>query len=289
MARYPDVILPLTEFDLPKLHISNHHRLTPGDAAAWVCEMQGLHQWHPASGEFLFVGPWRHRSDIPTIRLLSSFSHEKELLQASIDEADRRGMTAYVTWELHERRKSQFYQRIGFDLLEGILTYEHTRIADFAGDTIAPRQEFCPVTPADVELFQAVKQLDTAAFTWLWRNSDQEFHWWLSQPTVQMFAGMFGGRVCSYYGVTLFQNYAHLDRIAVHPDFQGQGLGRETLHVALRRLASLGVRTVGLSTQRHNGVSTRLYEDSGFRRTPHDDFQMYGVVFRTAPDEGTSQ
>lgn len=282
-AKYPDSVLPLMPADLPQLYVSNHHRLNPGDLARWVAEMPGISQWHPASGEFVVATRWRNRPDIPMIQLLSSFNHETDLIRASIASAEEQGMAAYVTVEMYEKRRPAFYRKNGFELLEDIVIYGHQRSHDFLDLEFAPRQEFWPITASDDASIASLIDVDSAAFSWLWRNSRQEFEWWLNQPSVEAFVGTIDGEIASYYGATLFNGMAHLDRIAVHPQYQGAGIGRETLVYAMRRFASLGLGRVALSTQHENMVSRNMYEWAGFHRTPQDDFRMYGVILSAAP------
>jgi ribosomal protein S18 acetylase RimI-like enzyme len=58
---------------------------------------------------------------------------------------------------------------------------------------------------------------------------------------------------------------AHLNRIAVDPLQQGQGIGAVLLKHALVSLWRQGVETVSLNTQRSNRRSRRLYDRFGFQ------------------------
>jgi len=49
--------------------------------------------------------------------------------------------------------------------------------------------------------------------------------------------------------------------------------------MAVRRMAELGARRVGLSTQGENARSRTLYTRSGFDRTREDDYALFAVVF----------
>jgi mycothiol synthase len=54
--------------------------------------------------------------------------------------------------------------------------------------------------------------------------------------------------------------------IGVRPDRQGRGLGRQLLRWGVGRLASLGVREIGLSVNARNERALHLYEEEGFVR-----------------------
>ncbi len=125
----------------------------------------------------------------------------------------------------------------------------------------------------------ALVSLDHDAFPWLWRNSAEEFRLYLAMPEVEVWVGLSGERLVSYVGLTHFPGWGHLDRIAVAPVAQSAGFGRESLRFAVHRVAELGARRMGLSTQGDNVRSQRLYESVGFRRTAEHDYSVRGVVF----------
>jgi ribosomal-protein-alanine N-acetyltransferase len=60
---------------------------------------------------------------------------------------------------------------------------------------------------------------------------------------------------------------AHLARLAVHPAWQGQGIGRLLLDHAKLVAAAGGAMTLALNTQRTNTRSQRLYRAAGFVET----------------------
>ena len=277
-------IRPLTEADLPALRLHLHSRLREIEVYHAVRALPGLSQWHPESGEYVLVTPWRHRDDIISLREVSTFHHESDLVAAVFEAANEQGIGACITSETYERRRPIFYSRNGMELIETIIAYHHDRVADFMDLVELPVQEFVPVTLDDHTLLEQVIETDHAAFPWIWRNLPGEFRWWMSQASVEVWAGLIDGEVASYHGITFFQQMGHLDRIAVHPKFQGKRLGVETLGVAMQRMARMGLHKAGLSTQLGNPVSQRLYERAGFKRSAKDDYHMYGTLLDAAPD-----
>ena len=283
--RYPDVVVPLTKADIPALRLSNTSLVRDDEVIESLHLMPGLSHWHPASGEFVLVAPWRHRDDIPTFRLISAFGNEFDLVSAALQAAGAAGKTAFITTETYERRQPVFYANHGLANMEKIISYRHARVEDFLDADLIPVQDFRVVQPGDDHLIAELVRMDHAAFPWIWRNSIEEFGWWMQQDSVEVSVGMIEGRIASYYGTTYFRNMGHLDRIAVHPEFQGRGLGKETLTVALQRMARMGRKQAALCTQQANEVSQALYERSGFLRAPHEDYHMYGTLFSAAPGE----
>ena len=139
---------------------------------------------------------------------------------------------------------------------------------------------FEPVAPADDEAMADLLRIDHAAFPWLWRNSVEEFAAYVRTPGVRLALGRDGARAVAYIGATSYAGWGHLDRIAVAPEAQGRGFGREALAAAIDLLTADGARRVALSTQRANERSQRLYERFGFRRSPSHDYRLYGAPLR---------
>lgn len=272
-------IRTLTPADIERLHIDNHPRLALGDAESLVIQAPGLSKWHPASGEFLLVTPWRHRSEIPAVSVMSAFQHEDELLAASMASAEEKGAAAFVLMDTYEIRRSSFYDRNDLAHLETILTYEHRAPRSLVRDAPDPIQEFEPWFGDDDDTLHELLELDHTAFPWLWWNSREEFLAYARMPFVEIWVGRLEGQVTSYLGLTHFRRWSHLDRIAILPDVQGQGFGRESLAFAVRRMLQSGADRVGLSTQKENIRSRRLYEKSGFRETPELNYDVFGVLF----------
>jgi ribosomal protein S18 acetylase RimI-like enzyme len=65
---------------------------------------------------------------------------------------------------------------------------------------------------------------------------------------------------------------AEIRALAVRPDIQGQGIGKELLKHALHRASGLGVRHLVLCTEPEMRGAHRLYEQAGFVRLPARDW-----------------
>lgn len=251
---------------------------------ALVVQLPGLSFWHPPSGEFVLVTPWRHRPELPSIHTLVGFRHEGALIAAATDAAWQADAAALVYVDTYEVRRPAFYAANGFERLENILTFELGRPATPA--TAGRRQQFLPVSAFDPAWLDAALALDHATFPWLWWNSHAEFVTYLQYPGVEVWIGVADAdadaEVISYVGFTSYHGWGHLDRIATHPRFQGRGFGREAAEFAIERMVAQGARRIALSTQGDNQQSQRLYERLGFHRTPSHDYRVYAVVFDRA-------
>ena len=62
-------------------------------------------------------------------------------------------------------------------------------------------------------------------------------------------------------------DYAQLIRVATHPDFRGQGIGRQLVVDAIHFAQESNMPGLTLNTQASNIISRRLYESLGFHLT----------------------
>ena len=95
------------------------------------------------------------------------------------------------------------------------------------------------------------------------------------------------GKIMAYIGFTAFLGWGHIDRVAVAPEFQGQGLGLRLTRFATDRLVRVGARRIGLSTQITNVPARRMYEKLGFVRQLATDYRLYGRWIADPPNGTT--
>jgi len=71
-----------------------------------------------------------------------------------------------------------------------------------------------------------------------------------------------------------------INYLAVHPSWQGHGLGREMMAVAEERLLALGCPKINLQVRDDNEAARQFYEAIGYRQDPVVSFGK-----RLIPDE----
>jgi ribosomal protein S18 acetylase RimI-like enzyme len=266
-------VVPLEAPDVARLNLGWSSSYTPRELEEHVLAHPGLCWWSPALGEYLIGGPWRHRAEIAVIQELSARFYPEKLAEAFTAACRERGYALAVMLDQHETRRQGFYERIGFELLQEIIIYELPRLPRPIPEPATLRFE--RYAPAALDELVAV---DHAAFPWIWRNSPEEFAAYMGLYGVEVYLGREpDGAAVTYFGITSYRGWGHLDRIAVLPDRQGRGYGLETLNAAVARLGEHGARRIGLSTQIDNPESQRLYERYGFRRTTGNDYTIYGA------------
>lgn len=90
----------------------------------------------------------------------------------------------------------------------------------------------------------------------------------LVQEHPQQVDGLDENSLAGYVVADAIPNHArplgHIKDIAVHPDAQGEGVGRSLLSHALDVLADQGVRSAKLEVRRSNDAALGLYRDFGF-------------------------
>ncbi len=118
------------------------------------------------------------------------------------------------------------------------------------------------VRPDDIP---QVAQVDRAAFAPLWSYSARELTYLLALGCRMVVAEM-DGRIVGYACGEVIGDIGHIARLAVHPDRQGQGIGRQLLLDTMTYLHSVGVTRFSLNTEIDNPQATRLYESLNFRR-----------------------
>ncbi|HLL49129.1 MAG TPA: GNAT family N-acetyltransferase [Thermomicrobiales bacterium] len=238
----------------------------------------GRSVWVPETLEYALIGAWRNRCEIACVEDLVAVRHLEPLLHAAVERCAAQGDALLLAIELDVPRSPSRFERAGLELLEEVITYE----AEISRGpwSSSSRIRAIRVDADDASSVDLVTEMDQGAFPWLWRNSRAEFDVYLRMPGVEVAVIEADDEPVAYFGVTLFSGWGHLDRIAVAPHAQGRGYGLEALGLAVEAMRQRGARRAGLSTQRTNLRSQRLYERFGFRRTSDHDYRLFGAWCR---------
>ena len=147
----------------------------------------------------------------------------------------------------------------GFSIQNSVVTYikEDLSIPTRGNQQVHVR----PVHPGD---FPTLVALDEAAFDPLWRNASQTFAHALENLPYFVVAEL-AEQTVGYLFSSRQGDTGHLSRVAVHPDYQGHGIGARLLAEAIEFFRAEKVKVVTLNTQKDNAVSQHLYRRFGFR------------------------
>ncbi|MFZ1752571.1 MAG: GNAT family N-acetyltransferase [Caldilineaceae bacterium] len=134
-------------------------------------------------------------------------------------------------------------------------------------------------TPADCALLRPLRQdelttlgaLDRLTFPPLWRMAKAELLELIFTCRVQ--AAEVDGTLAGYAAISLHpaqdrydEAQAQLTRLAVHPSFQGRGIGRQLLIDSIAYAHAHGCYRIFLNTPESNPPAQHLYESLHFRR-----------------------
>ncbi len=132
-----------------------------------------------------------------------------------------------------------------------------------------PQSPTCPgiqirtVLPQDIP---ALARIDEETFEPLWINSLESIQQACLQSGYATIAEK-AGQIVGFQITSIHTLNAHLGRLAVAPNCQGQGIGKTLVLDMLQHCQNLGVPTISVNTQNTNLQSLQLYESVGFLRT----------------------
>jgi ribosomal protein S18 acetylase RimI-like enzyme len=113
-----------------------------------------------------------------------------------------------------------------------------------------------------------VLALNSAAFGPIWRYDSSTILTWLITADHAVLAEI--GTAPAGFGLTTGSRdseFAQLVRVAIAPQFQGRGIGRQVVLDAIHYAEEIGAAGLCLNTQASNSISRQLYERLGFRLT----------------------
>ena len=162
---------------------------------------------------------------------------------------------AQHNWFAHVLEESGFENRQSIVMLE----WQSQPRASYEADGIRIRK----MDEADLS---NVIEMDYEAFGPLWHNTQDTLRRALSQTLSATVAEDANG-IVGYQMTTGSGMRAHLARLAVHPSFQGRGVGMMLLGNLFDMLVQNNYVKLSVNTQSDNNVSLKLYQKMGFIRT----------------------
>jgi GNAT superfamily N-acetyltransferase len=152
----------------------------------------------------------------------------------------------------------------GFERRETVITYGRHVAAPIA---IVGNAEV-RLEGARPEMVHAIAAIDRRVFGPVWHKPANDLNEVLAGD-LPFVVALHINTIVGYQWYAHADGHAHLNRLAVSPDWQGCGVGARLLTEALASMAGAGVSWVTLNTQQSNARSRRLYERFGFEPVGH--------------------
>jgi ribosomal protein S18 acetylase RimI-like enzyme len=159
--------------------------------------------------------------------------------------------------------------------------FEHTHdVAMFAWENQKPPPKYVPpnciLRLMNHNDLTVIKELDSLAFGPIWQQSFEMLEVAFKQSAHAMVAETSEG-IVGYQVSTTGSGGSHLARLAVHPMYQGKGIGYALTRDMLAYFHHRGSLKVTVNTQTDNHASLALYKKVGFRPTG-ETFPVYKII-----------
>ncbi|MBM3135014.1 MAG: GNAT family N-acetyltransferase [Chloroflexi bacterium] len=264
------MIVPITSADIPNLSLAADSRFTPDTLARHLARYPHLAFRLAGGPDYALGSCWHRRPEIGLLLEVASQEQRPALVERLLAAYRQAGARLVVLSDSEAERALDFYRQLGFSVLEEVIPYEqpHCRV-----EPLSPRLALRPLATDDLP---ALVALEEQAFPWLWWETAESFWEAAQRPDCWVYTAWLGGELVGYLILARRNDLGHINRIAVHPRWQGRGYGAELLTYAIGDLARHGARRVGLNTQSNNTRSQRLYERFAFQCTG-ERYGVYGL------------
>jgi len=249
-----------------------HSKFAVSDLSDWLMTRSGFlaeRDGEPA-GLLLYTGTSRKSVSIVGLAVGNKWD-DREVLDALFRQALpilRQQGVSTLTCVTSARWASTALRRcMDFDFMCHLATYVKVdrKIPEF-GNLSVQIDNACSSDMDDI------LTVDRAAFTSIWRQ-DKHVIFASLQEKGYLFKAEWRGHTVGYASGVWNERYGHINRLAVHPQVQGLGIGKRLLAESIRQFHKVGIYRVSLNTQVDNAVSRRLYEHFGFKIV-HCDIQV---------------
>jgi ribosomal protein S18 acetylase RimI-like enzyme len=151
----------------------------------------------------------------------------------------------------------------------GFLPYLELALLRGDLDPAVPAPDHLVVETSNLEVDELI-EIDRAAFEPFWRlDRNGLLEAIEATPNSRVFViRESSGRPAAFFILGLGSALAYLQRLAVHPDWQGRGMGRSLVRAAGRKARAAGARGILLNTQFDNEPALNLYREEGYAVLP---------------------
>jgi GNAT superfamily N-acetyltransferase len=243
-----------------------HTKVSVSDLADWLATHRGFLAEHGSEPVGLLLYAETSRKTVSIIGLaVGNEWNEGEVLSVLFRKAFpslRRQAFSTLTCVTSANWASVALRRyLQFDFMGNLASYVKVdqHVPEFGNLSV----QVSPASSADVD---DLLNVDRAAFPSIWRQDEQAIFAPL-QSHGYLFKAEWRGQTVGYASGVWNERHGHINRLAVHPQVHGLGIGKRLLAESIRQFHKVGVYRITLNTQVDNRISRRLYERFGFQIT----------------------
>jgi ribosomal-protein-alanine N-acetyltransferase len=211
----------------------------------------------------LRIGSWRGDASAALVSPTPGFTPTRAGLEAALDELRVRGYRTVLTPALTTHEQGPFVDA-GFTVHERLhlLRHDLRRIPE-------PRAAGARLRRGRRRDLPTVLAVDALAFDRFWRfDAASLADARTATPHARFRVAVLDGTVVGYHVTGRAGTLGYLQRLAVHPDAHGRGLGTALIGDSLDWCARRGCNSVLVNTQEVNQRALSLYGHLGFRPEP---------------------
>ena len=249
-------------------------RFNLDELADWFATHQGFVATHEVEpiGFVLYAGTSSTRVSLIGLAIGDQWhKHEQEILtmlfQKAVLSLRKGGISTITCVTPAEWVQTALRQHLSFQAAGNLASYLKSdwQIPELGN----PSVKIGAASPSDAK---DLLNVDGVAFPSLWQLDEHTIFSALRRNGYLLKAE-WQGIIVGYASGTWREEHGHLNRLAVHPQVQGLGIGKRLLAESISRFHQAGVHQITLNTQADNLVSRRLYERFGFHLV-HCDAQV---------------
>lgn len=241
-------------------------RLSPAELRTRLNDLHGfLAEDRVGLRGFLVIEPYQPDTVLIVAAGLRDTWSVEPYLDLLLPEIERAALSTHSTAIMHVGSFTWLVEglrRRGFETHDWIVIYERS------GQSPPPQPDQNPaqICTAHTSDLEALTRLDNLTFDYIWHMSTRHLREALANA-VSFAVAVVDNQIVGYEWSDMYHQHAHLTRLAVHPDFQGQGIGRQLVYRAIVDALAAGANLITLNTPEHNQRSQALYQRFGFVST----------------------
>lgn len=241
-----------------------HTKFSGNDLSYWLASREGFlaeHSTEPV-GFLLYAQTSRESASIIGLAVGDRWDEDQILailFQKALPVLRRRGISTLTCVTAAKWTGEALRRHLNFTFRGSLASYLKVDwyVPEFAQSVISINR----ASRADAA---EILLVDRTAFPPLWQQDEQAIFTSLQRDGFLLKAewkDVLVGYACG----TSNGSYGHINRLAVHPQVQGQGVGKRLLAESISHFHQSGIHRVSLNTQANNTASRRLYEQFGFQ------------------------